>query len=424
MSWKVIDVSEHQGVLNWEALKPHIDGAIIRCGYGSDYTNQDDKQWSRNISECERLGIPYGVYLYSYATNDAMAESEAAHILRLLPDPSRLSLPVYLDVEQAGCEFYFKRACQVVGPKIEAAGYWFGWYSGRYNANSQGLNELPYTAWVAEYGAPLSYNGTADIWQYTSTEYIAGIGPLDCNECYRDFPNEIHGTPFGTQQGGGSSSGGSSSSSKTIAQLAQEVIAGSWGNDPDRTQRLTAAGYDASAVQAEVNRILGSSNGGSGNGTTYTVQSGDTLSGIASQYGVDYMSIANANGIADPNVIYPGQQLYIPVSGSAVSGGASSGTYTVQSGDCLSSIGAKLGVNWTSIASANGISSPYTIYPGQVLTIPGGSGVASSARTYTVKSGDTLSEIGQSLGVDWHSIANANGISSPYTIYPGQVLHY
>ena len=421
MTWKIIDVSEHQGTLNWEALKPHIDGAIIRCGYGSDFAAQDDGQFSRNVSECERLGIPYGVYLYSYASNDAMAESEAAHILRLLPDPSRLSLPVYLDVEQLGCEGYFKRACQIVGPKIEAAGYWFGWYSGRYNANAQGLASLPYTAWVAEYGAPLSYDGKADIWQYTSTEWIAGIGPLDCNECYRDFPAEIHGTPFGTQLGG-TSSGTGGVGGKSIAELAQECIAGAWGNDPERAQRLAAAGYDADAVQAEVDRILGSGSGGVGNAAVYTVKAGDTLSGIGAMYGVDYMAIAAANGIADPNVIYPGQVLGIPNAGAPASGG-SSGTYTVHSGDCLSAIGEKLGVNWKSIASANGIKSPYIIYSGQVLTVPGG-GSGSGGRYYTVQSGDCLSGIGEKLGVNWQTIASMNGIASPYTIYPGQVLSY
>ena len=93
-------------------------------------------------------------------------------------------------------------------------------------------------------------------------------------------------------------------------------------------------------------------------------------------------------------------------------------TYTVKSGDCLSVIGANVGVSWTSIANANGIYSPYTIYPGQVLKIPAGD----NPRTYTVKSGDCLSVIGAKVGVSWTSIANANGIYSPYTIYPGQVL--
>lgn len=95
-----------------------------------------------------------------------------------------------------------------------------------------------------------------------------------------------------------------------------------------------------------------------------------------------------------------------------------SATYTVRSGDCLSVIGARLGVSWQSIAQANGITSPYTIYPGQVIRIPGGTYVD----TYTVRSGDCLSVIGERHGIDWRDIARKNGISSPYTIYTGQVI--
>lgn len=106
-----------------------------------------------------------------------------------------------------------------------------------------------------------------------------------------------------------------------------------------------------------------------------------------------------------------------------INAGSSSSTYTVVSGDTLSGIGAKLGVDWKDIANANGIKPPYTIYPGQKLTIPGGNSTSSS-KTYTVKSGDTLSEIGQKLGVNWKDIASKNNISSPYTIYVGQKLKY
>ena len=75
---KGIDVSEHNGIIDWAQVKASgIDFAIIRCGYGMDQTDQDDKQWLRNVTECERLGIPYGVYIYSYATNTDRAKSEA-----------------------------------------------------------------------------------------------------------------------------------------------------------------------------------------------------------------------------------------------------------------------------------------------------------------------------------------------------------
>ena len=81
----IIDVSYHNGVINWEKVKASgCAGAILRCGYGDNIASQDDKQWIRNLAECERLGIPVGVYLYSYATCDRQAQSELEHILRLI----------------------------------------------------------------------------------------------------------------------------------------------------------------------------------------------------------------------------------------------------------------------------------------------------------------------------------------------------
>ena len=71
-----IDVSRHQGTIDWKAVKnAGVEFAVIRCGYGDDETDQDDSQWERNVSQCEKLGIPYGVYLYSYATSTSQAAS-------------------------------------------------------------------------------------------------------------------------------------------------------------------------------------------------------------------------------------------------------------------------------------------------------------------------------------------------------------
>ena len=122
-------------------------------------------------------------------------------------------------------------------------------------------------------------------------------------------------------------------------------------------------------------------------------------------------------------MIYVGQYLVIPTTSSAEVPETTPQTYTVKSGDTLSGIANIFGTTYQKIAELNGISNPNLIYPGQVLKISGG-GTTSSSSTYTVVSGDTLSEIGQKLGVNWKDIANKNGISSPYTIYPGQVLKY
>ena len=80
----VIDVSGHDGLIDWDSAKEHIEGVIIRIGYGNDYAYQDDNQAVQNMDECERLGIPYGVYIYSYAMTMQETESEISHTLRML----------------------------------------------------------------------------------------------------------------------------------------------------------------------------------------------------------------------------------------------------------------------------------------------------------------------------------------------------
>ena len=111
----------------------------------------------------------------------------------------------------------------------------------------------------------------------------------------------------------------------------------------------------------------GNQGGGSG-GFSYTVQPGDSLYSIGQANGVSWTTIAQVNGISWPYTIYQGESLWIPASGGG--GGGGSWTYSVQSGDSLYSIGQRVGVSWTSIAQANGISAPYTIYVGEQLSIP------------------------------------------------------
>ncbi|MCO4466964.1 LysM domain protein [Streptococcus infantarius subsp. infantarius] len=97
---------------------------------------------------------------------------------------------------------------------------------------------------------------------------------------------------------------------------------------------------------------------------TYTVRSGDTLSGIASKFGTSYQTLASLNGISNPNWIYVGQVL--KVTGSA---NASSVYYTVRAGDNLSAIASRYGTSYQSIASLNGLTNPNLIYAGQTLKI-------------------------------------------------------
>lgn len=237
---KLIDVSEHQGKIDWEKVKPQIDGAILRCGYGMDIEKQDDTYFKRNADECTRLGIPFGVYLYSYADNNEKAKSEAAHVLRLIK-PYKLSFPVYLDLEESGTQKGAIERANIFGDIIENAGYWCGVYA-NLNWWNNYLNGLErFTKWVAQYNKTCDYKGAhLDIWQYSSKGKVDGIGGnVDMNECYRNLPAEILGKPI----------------VKSDHELALEVLDDKWGIGSERKAKLEAAGYDYNAVQAEVNRI-------------------------------------------------------------------------------------------------------------------------------------------------------------------------
>lgn len=246
----LIDVSEHQGVIDWEKAMPHIDGAILRCGYGGNYEDQDDSQFKRNADECTRLGIPFGVYIYSYAKSNQGAQYEADHVLRLIKG-YKLAYPVYLDLEEPGTETGAVERAHVFGDIIEKAGYWCGVYANLNwweNYLKDGLER--FTKWVAQYNRVCEYTGShLDIWQYTSKGNVPGIkGNVDMNECYRDFPAEI--------LGGKANTPAPAPAKKTVEELAQEVLADKWGVDDERKRRLTAAGYDYDAVQDKVNAIL------------------------------------------------------------------------------------------------------------------------------------------------------------------------
>lgn len=189
-----IDVSEHQGVIDWESMRNDIDFAIIRCGYGSDYESQDDKMWVRNVQECERLGIPYGVYLYSYANTPEKAQSEAQHVLRLL-NGRKISLPVFYDMEdkiQAQLTDEERgRFAKLFCDAVSAAGYEVGIYANKYwwtNYLTAPEFENPaWYRWVAQYADSCTYEGSYVMWQYTSSGSAGTIeGHLDMNLWYGD----------------------------------------------------------------------------------------------------------------------------------------------------------------------------------------------------------------------------------------------
>ena len=209
-----IDVSSHQGNINWEAVsKTGIDFAIIRLGYGDNLTNpnQDDKQFYNNINGATKYNIPYGVYLYSYASrvhgptavnvDSKSSDSEAYHALRLLnslnTDQKRnLKLPVYIDMEDNSTVYVGKPILTDIANNfcniISGNGYKCGIY-----ANKNWLNNYldsnylssRYDIWLAHYTEATDYLGIYQIWQYSSAGRLSGIASnsVDLNKSFRKY---------------------------------------------------------------------------------------------------------------------------------------------------------------------------------------------------------------------------------------------
>ena len=195
----VIDVSGWQGDIDWAQAKADgVEGAIIRLGYGEG--NNADKKAQRNISECKRLGIPFGIYWYSYADTPALAKEEGTDVVAKLKqfgvNPSDLAYPVYYDLEKWTWEGHQPPTDPNVYNNIVN-----NWYSALQSAGYKNLGVYSYTSylqgplkhvdiyakttWVAQYGARMGFDSfptNSRGWQYTSSGKVDGIsGNVDMN---------------------------------------------------------------------------------------------------------------------------------------------------------------------------------------------------------------------------------------------------
>lgn len=196
MSKKGIDVSEFQGKIDWEKVKNDgIEFAILRCGYGMDFSNQDDVEYERNANECERLGIPYGVYLMSYANTVEKARSEAKHVLRLI-EGRKISLGVWYDIEDNGTSGAINKETltNIINTfcnTIKNAGYKVGVYASLNWLENKIEKTIKdnYDIWVAQYYSKCEYEGKYIMWQHTSSGKVNGISTnVDMNILYEDLP--------------------------------------------------------------------------------------------------------------------------------------------------------------------------------------------------------------------------------------------
>ena len=201
---KYIDVSEHQGVIDWARAKESIDGAILRAGYGRGAA---DRQFRRNAAECNRLGIPCGAYWFSYAYSPEMARSEAAQLLRAVGE-YEMALPLAFDYEYDSVT-HGRQQGAVITPElvrdmasefcrsVEEAGYRCLLYANP-DFLSRYIGALPERCelWLAQWPKTVDLAKpprACGIWQW-GVSAVPGIsGQVDTNEAYRDYAGEMPG---------------------------------------------------------------------------------------------------------------------------------------------------------------------------------------------------------------------------------------
>ena len=310
MERKVIDISVHNGDIDFKKVKSQVDGVIIRCGYGSDIKSQDDKKWKQNVEGCIDNDIPFGVYIYSYAKTNEMAISEAEHVIRLVkPYKDKLSYPVYYDLEEDGTQKGAVERARAFAKVLTDAGYVVGMYANKnwWDNYLVGLNE--FTKWVAKYGINDGKPHTKpnikgmDIWQYTSVGNIDGIkGNVDMNICYRDFDTSKSDKPNDDKR-------------KIPEEIADEIIADIgnkvWGTGEERKKRVEAAGYVYKEVQAIVNEKLKNDKDKGNKKVYYEIKEGDTLTHIANKFNTTVSKLQKLNGIENPDRIFAGKTIRV-----------------------------------------------------------------------------------------------------------------
>ena len=195
MEFKGIDISKHNGNIDFDQLKGSVDFVIVRTSFG--FFNEDSK-YKEYIAGLERVGIPYGLYHYSYARNLEEAKKEADGFLNLAKN-YHPTYPLILDMEDAdhwkanngnpSNEMYIQ-ICEYFCNRVEEAGYYSMIYANKdWFENKLNDSRLDrFDKWLAQWGSNPTYNKPFGIWQYTSSGTVPGIsGRVDMNIAYKDY---------------------------------------------------------------------------------------------------------------------------------------------------------------------------------------------------------------------------------------------
>lgn len=365
MTLNGIDISNWQAGINLAAVP--ADFVIAKATQGTGYVSPD---CARQVEQARQVGKRFGVYHYVSGGNAIAEANFFVDNCANWVGKGLFCIDWESDENSAwGDEGYLEQLVAQVKARTGIPPLIYTSAS-RYAQVAPVANRQNCGLWIAQYANmnPTGYQDTpwnegayaCVIRQYSSAGRLPGYGgDLDLNKFYGDgavYDKYVTG-------GGNASNVAPSQPADPLAgrsddDLANAVIRGEFGDGDTRKQKLGAR-YDA--VQALVNQKLAEP---ASSGRTYAVQPGDTLSGIAAKLGVAQSQISGFHS-GNPNLIYPGEVL-------SVSGGSpqsSAEYYTVQSGDNLSDIAARYGTSWQHIRDLNGLANPNLIYPGQRLRV-------------------------------------------------------
>lgn len=421
--------------------------SISQVGGFYDGSFVDQYTYATQVQYTIAQGKRAHTYIYSQFSSRAQADQMLDHYLPMIQTPK--GSIVALDVESGNPN---TDAVRYALDRVQKAGYTavlYGYKS--FLVNHLDLSSLAkaYPLWLGEYPdyqvtPEPNYNyfpsfDNVTMFQFTST-YIAGglDGNIDLtgitDNGYTKNNNPETETP--AIDAGQEADNTSKSEIKPGNTVKVNFSANKWATGEAIPSWVKGQSYKVDQVSG--NKVLlsdiqswilksnveildttntSNSNSSQGSTGTYTVKSGDTLSGIAAAYGTDYQTLASLNGISNPSYLYVGQ--VIKINGTTSNSSNNASTYYVKSGDNLSSIANKFGTTWSKLASLNGISNPNYLYVGQAIKV---SGSSSNGSSYTVKYGDTLSGIAASHGMSTSTLASKNGISNANYIYVGQTL--
>lgn len=368
-----IDVSEWQGSINFQQVREAgIDCVYIKATEGFDYY---DPYYRTNYENARANGINLGFYHFLTAKTTQEAYEQANFFVSAISG-MEVQMKFALDYEQ----FYDLNkntisdiALTFMNRVSELTNEECVMYASAYYANNSFNEDVnKYALWVAEWGVSTptltgpwnSYDG----WQYTDKGLVSGISTYVDRSLFETdiFLDETKVVP------------------------------------------------DHSHTPINNNDII-----------TITVQSGNTLWGIAREYHTTVSSIVSLNDIANPNLIYPGQELNIyqvQKRNSYINTPTGTTYYRVVAGDTLSEIALRFNTTVENLVQLNNIVNPDLIYTGQLLVISYGGGSTSNTFSYTIVYGDTLSEIALRYGTTIEELARINGIANPNLIYAGETI--